>query len=353
MIFVGCGKQDDKATKANGKSTVSISVPEFTEEDFLLTDLKNCNLEMIKGSSFSYFSGELYSNRKVDEKSIEVIFDTDIKYTVSISAEDAVDEDSFGYTLLCAYNGYKIDKFGEVIDEISAEDYEKAIKGKIPAIYCYRMYVNLDLGDEWVDTYEDKEINNMAVKFNGKTYNFDIGSIVYNPSHALANQAGETIGPKSSDAEIECNEMCDVPMENNKDGLFAVSFGNVIKTNKTEMTITDVKCLNNDLSIDEVYFKLNSESQTMDVKYEGKDISVPQNTEMGLKVLLKNERLKDTIGDYCRVPIIIEYIINGTRGSFQLEATAVGHAITAYELYATDVNKMNLFKYYLGKDSYR
>ena len=358
ILCVGCG--DDKTELVLSENTtqgdVEISndklvLPEY-KEDVLLTDLRNCDLKMIKGTSISSFSGDLFSTKKINEEEIKVSFDTDIKYTVNITADSEIGEEYFGYTLFCAYNNIEIKTAGELTAGISNENYLASIKGKIPTYYVYRMTVFMDLQDEYVDSYSDKEINNMSVMFDGKEYNFDIGSIKYDPNKELVNQAGDELSSIENGAYIGCNEIFDVPMDNNIDGFFKVDIRRAIVTEKSEMTITDVKSENKNINIENVSFTLEGEEQTIDVMMEeGNKVFIPQNTEVAMTFLLENDKLKDTLGHYCRIPIRVYYEIDGVAGSMQIEATAVAHTITPYEIYAYEIDNINLFEYYLGKFS--
>ena len=358
ILCVGCG--NDKTEVVYSENTTKEDIENLEDkwvlpkymEDVLLTDLRNCDLKIIKGTAISGFSGDLFSTKKINEEEIKVSFDTDIKYTVNIAADREMGEECFGYNLFCAYNNIEINTSGEFANEISNESYFESIKGNIPTYYVYRITVFMDLEDAYVDSYSDKEINNMSVMFDGKEYNFDIGSITYDPNEKLVNQAGDELSSGENGAYIGCNEIFDIPMNNNVDGIFKVGISRAIVTENSEITITDVKSENKDINIKDISFTLDREEQAVDVVMEkGNKVSIPKNTEVDMTFLLENDKLKDTLGHYCRIPITVYYEIDGVAGSMQIEVTAVANQMTPYEIYAYEIDNINLFEYYLGKSS--
>ena len=81
----------------------------------------------MKNMMINGFTTFLYSTEKLDEKELKISFDTDILYNVTITKQETIQKERFGYTLFCAYNNEQIKSYGEISDELSLEDYEKSI----------------------------------------------------------------------------------------------------------------------------------------------------------------------------------------------------------------------------------
>ena len=120
------------------------------------------------------------------------------------------------------------------------------------------------------------------------------------------------------------------------------------------MTITSIGLSNADgIGIEKVQIRLANDEQSMDMEYKkGDELTIPQNTLASIKILGQMDSLKNKIGGYCSVSVDVGYKIDGEENDFQYQILAKGYMRTPYEIYAYQVDGIDIFDFYLNKISY-
>ncbi len=363
LLYILCGCSQTKQTEVVAgnesnteqqmKANLDLMYPVY--QNLLLTDLCNCDLTFMKGMMGHDFEANLYSIEHLDADKIEVSFDSDIKYDVKVKEVEAIQRDAFGYTLFCAYNDKGIEKYGDLADGISFDDYTANIaeNEEIPAFYTYQIYVNLKTEEEQIENFDDLEINTMTVSYKGKEYDFDIGTIKFEPKMEFKEKFAEDLaGQSSAKVKTACQNY--IPLDNTCEGFFEIDLPECLLTEKKEMTITSIGLSNADgIGIEKVQIRLANDEQSMDMEYkEGDELTIPQNTLASIKILGQMDSLKNKIGGYCSVSVDVGYKIDGEENDFQYQILAKGYMRTPYEIYAYQVDGIDIFDFYLNKISY-
>lgn len=363
LLMVGCNKKVETnkeiATTAitaeesvNGKVENSDLICPTYKEDILLTDLQNCNLIFYKGMIAKNFTAYLYSIKQLDIEAISVSFDTDMKYEVSIIEEDKMGSEYFGYSLFCAYNKEKIENYGDLVDGISMNDYKLLIEGKVPEFHRYKVLVSLDINEKEDNALGDYEINNMSIKIDSKEYNFYVGSIKYDYTKKMNEKFATDLAGEES-AYVASAALNFIQTDNTKEGLFIIDVDEIIQTEKKEVTIKSIKIKNSDSKIEDIKILLKNEKQNIDMKMkEGQEVTIPQNTLISIKLLCQKDSYKNNIGEYEVIVLEIDYSIDGKEDSLDFQVVTKGSLRTPYELYAYEVDGIDIFGSYLENISF-
>lgn len=343
----------DNVTENIGRKSIGLNSPKY--QNVLLTDLQNCDITYMKNMRAHDFTAYLYSIEELDENDITISFDTDIECEVQVIKEDEIEKDLFGYTLFCAYNGKAITTYGEMVDGITMDDYDTYISEneEIVKFYAYQVYVNLKIDEKYVDNFDDLEINNMTVNYRDRVYNFDIGTIKYNPKKEFDEKFASNLAGQNS-AYVKTAVQNYLALDNTNEGLFEIDLEECLITEKKEMTITSIGLSNVEgIKIEEIEINLTNDEQSMDLKYkEGDQLIIPQNTMVSMRILGQLDSLKNTIGGYYSISVDVGYNIDGKDDELQYQVLAKGYLRTPYEIYAYQVDDIDIFNLYLNKISY-
>ena len=76
VVLCGCGKTSEKVGK--NVDTENIKIPKYKK--VILTDLENCNINFIKNMPYTDFDFKIISTEKLDEKKLDIKFDTTLEY---------------------------------------------------------------------------------------------------------------------------------------------------------------------------------------------------------------------------------------------------------------------------------
>lgn len=357
-MLQGCASTDpDTNTEGTMKNqnaqNTSLYYPEY--QNVLLTDLQNCDITYMDNMMAHDFTASLYSLEKLNVDELKISFDTDIAYDIQIMEDDPITRDSFGYTLFCAYNNRSIVKYGEEITEITYEDYLRDIVNNeaIPSFYSYSVYVYLKIEEPGVEYLDDLEINKMSIIYNDQSYDFDIGSIKYDPTSEFHEKFAKWLDGENS-AYVKNAAQNYIALDNFSEGYFKIDLEESLVTFDEEMVLTSINLSNVDgIQLVETTVTMQNNDYTMNVKYnEGDTIVIPQNTIVSIELLGQLDSLKNEIGSYYSISVDVDYSIGEKNDNFQYQVLAKNYLRTPYEIYAYQVDAINIFDYYLNKISY-
>ncbi len=237
-------------------------------------------------------------------------------------------------------------------DGITFEDYTGNIADneEIPALYTYQVYVNLNTEEEHIENLDDLEINTMTVSYDGRDYDFDIGAIKFEPKETFKEKFAEDLaGQNSAKVKTACQNY--IPLDNNSEGFFEIDLPECILTEKKEMTITSIGLSNADgIGVEKIQIRLANDEQSMDVEYkEGDELTIPQDTMASIKIFGQMDSLKSEIGGYCSISVDVGYKIDGEEDGFQYQVLAKGYMRMPYEIYAYQVDGIDIFDAYLTR----
>lgn len=358
-LLCACAKNIDESEK-NTVSDVptteaesAIITPEYHQT--ILTDLRNCDLVFTDEYFSQNFEVSLYSLEELDVNQIEVTFDSDIKYEVTVSEQPPTESKNFGYALLCAYNGIGLSHFGDYSDEIPLDGFQELLEARnIPAFYHYDVIVHLNMLDESYADNLNYEITTMDVKYKNEHYSFDIGSIRFDFNERLHSHIGRLLAGEHS-AFQKIGGLDYIPLRPTREGYFDSSVEECIVTDEEELTIDKISISGpGSVKLKEAEVSWDSDGTSMNVKYqEGESIVIPPHSTVSIHAIGEMEELTKQIGGYYAFTLDVGYRCKDTSGELNILIIAKAYTLTPYELYAYDVDHIDILNMYLNKFGYK
>lgn len=345
VVLCGCAKKQDNSEK---KDLSKFTLPQY--QKILLTDLENCDITFIKNMPFYDFDFSIVSTEKLEADKIDVAFDTTVKYTCDVIDEEKVKKENFGYALFCAYNGYEVKEQFKELEEISEEDYRNAVirNDDFKELYVYRFSVTIDT--KRVDKSGANEIKKMTVTYDNQDYDFDIGKICVDYTKKMK----ETFARDLDGEDSACQNVAGLdylPLDNEKDGNFELRLDDVMETYDKEMELQsfDLANISDEASIENADIIITNEAGSTQFEYSKEEKTViPKNSSVSIILQCKSDVLKNSIGYYISPIVEINYKIGKKSGTLNVPVLARAYLRTAYEVYANQVDNIDIFNLYLN-----
>ncbi|MCR5677684.1 MAG: hypothetical protein K6G13_06585 [Agathobacter sp.] len=358
VLLCSCALNDDESEKntlSDGTmdEESSIITPEYHQT--ILTDLRNCDLVFTDEYFSQNFEVSLYSLEELDVNQIEVTFDSDIKYEVTVSEQPPTESKNFGYALLCAYNGIGLSHFGDYSDKIPLDGFQELLEARnIPAFYHYDVNVQINMLDESYADNLNYEITTMDVKYKNEHYSFDIGSIRFDFNERLHSHIGSLLAGEHS-AYQKIGGLDYIPLTPTREGYFDSSVEECIVTDEEELTIDKISISGpGSVKLKEAEVSWDSDGTSMNVKYqEGESIVIPPHSTVSIHAIGEMEELTKQIGGYYAFTLDVGYRCKDTSGEMNILIIAKAYTLTPYELYAYDVDHIDILNMYLNKFGYK
>lgn len=341
VMLCSCGKADEKVGKTT--DTENVKTPKYKK--VILTDLENCNINFIKNMPYTDFDFRIISTDKLDEKKLDIKFDTTLEYECSIANREVEDANKFSYPLLCAYNGYEVKKIKSQIEQISDEDYQRCVieNKNFPKLYVYTVSTQIDM--ENVKKDGDYEIKDMTVTYDGDEYKFDIGKISVDKKQTMKETFAQDIDGENS-AMQTIDGLDYISMDSN----FDITLDGIIETYKDKLEIKSIylKNVDDNIKVKNVSISTSNEEGTVEFDFDknGNNI-IPKETSATIILNCSNEILENNIGSYISPIVCIDYKLGKKTGTLNIPVMARGYSRSAQEIYAYKIDKIDIFNLYL------
>lgn len=341
VVLCGCGKTNEKAGK--NVDTENIKIPKYKK--VILADLENCNINFIKNMPYTDFDFKIISADKLDEKKLDIKFDTALEYEWSIANSEVEDANKFSYPLLCAYNGYEVKKIKSQIEQISDEDYQRCVieNKNFPKLYVYTVSTQIDM--ENVKKDGNYEIKGMTVTYDGDEYKFDIGKISVDKKQTMKETFAQDIDGENS-AMQTIDGLDYISMDSN----FDITLDGIIETYKDKLEIKSIYLKNVDdtIKVKNISISTSNENGTVEFDFDknGNNI-IPKETSTTVVLKCSNDILENNIGSYISPIVCIDYKLGKKTGTLNVPVMARGYSRSAQEIYAYKIDKVDIFNLYL------
>ena len=189
------------------------------------------------------------------------------------------------------------------------------------------------------------EIKGMTVTYDGDEYKFDIGKISVDKKQTMKETFAQDIDGENS-AMQTIDGLDYISMDSN----FDITLDGIIETYKDKLEIKSIYLKNVDdtIKVKNISISTSNENGTVEFDYDknGNNV-IPKETSTTIILKCSNDILENNIGSYISPIVCIDYKSGKKTGILNVPVMARGYSRSAQEIYAYEIDKVDIFNLYL------
>ncbi|MCR5737717.1 MAG: hypothetical protein K6G64_08720 [Eubacterium sp.] len=341
LLCSGCSKAGSK-NKENNKKVIKSDyiIPDYSDL-VILSDLNNVDLEYYPGQLNTSCDFRIISTRKLDMDKIDIQFDSDLDFKKTVSEDTTNENVFFDYNLLLAYNSLKSEDGVSTIDELPMGEYDKVKEGL--NLYSYYVDCVFDLSDK--KNYEDAEINNVYIKYDGKEYKNEIGRIIVNDKLLNVEEADVD----KDFIALHCPEAFYQTFYYDKNGEFSYSdYTGVFETFDEPVTLKNARFINGQtIELESLELEIITGDKTVNTVWEpGDELKIPAKSTVNIMIIGKSDKIKNHCGFKANPITEFEFESKGDTVKEYIKVSGTIYEFNKYEEYAVLHDNIDIFESY-------